>query len=67
MPIVFEHNQSILYDKIYSKLPIVIVDDLDELLDYNIMQEKVNKAKTKSIDTIRFSYWKNKIMEALAE
>ena len=67
VPIVFEHNQSILYDKIYSKLPIVIVDDLDELLDYNIMQKKVNKAKTKSIDTIRFSYWKNKIMEALAE
>ena len=67
IPIVFSKNQNILYDKIYSKLPVVMVDDLDELLDYDIMQEKVNKAKTKSIDTIRFSYWKNRILESCSE
>ena len=64
VPIVFSENQNILYDKIYSKLPVVMVGDLDELSDCNLMQEKVNKAKTKSLDTIRFSYWKSRILEA---
>jgi hypothetical protein len=67
VPIVFAHNQNILYDKIYSHLPVVLVEEISELYDREQMQVKIDAAKEKPLDLIRLSYWKDKILEAANE
>lgn len=54
-----------LYTDIYSKLPIVMLDNLEELKDMNHLKKLVDEQKNKEWDRnlLDFNYWKNLIYE----
>jgi len=54
-----------LYTEIYSKLPIVMLDSLEELKDKTHLKKLVDEQKNKEWDRnlIDFNYWKNMIYE----
>jgi len=54
-----------LYKELYSKLPIVMLDSMEELKDINHLKNLVEEQKNKKWDRnlLDFSYWKNLIHE----
>lgn len=53
-----------IYNQLYSKLPIVVLDTFEQLYDINLLQEKISEQKNKKYDSqlLDFNYWKNKIL-----
>jgi hypothetical protein len=58
-----QKNEYEIY-KLYSKLPIVMLDSDEELFDKNHLKSLINIQKQKSFDAnlLNFSYWKEKIL-----
>ena len=67
VPIVFLQNQSILYKSIYSKLPVVILNDLEDLYKEDKIIEMYEKVKNNPVDLIKYSFWRNKILQKAGE
>ena len=67
VPIVFLQNQSILYKSIYSKLPVVILNDLEDLYKEDKIIEIYEKVKNNPVDLIKYSFWRNKILQKAGE
>jgi len=67
VPIVFFENQSKLYESIYSKLPVVILNEPEALCDEDTIIEIYDKVKNKPVDTIKYSFWENKILQKAKE
>tara|TARA_Y100001960_G_C14718523_1_gene851091 strand:+ start:395 stop:1852 length:1458 start_codon:yes stop_codon:yes gene_type:complete len=47
----------------FNSLPILFVDDWNELLDIDLMNKKYDKVKNNSLELLDFNYWKNKIIK----
>jgi len=67
IPIVFRENQGRLYEGVYKHLPIVCLDDLEELFDKEHLLLKINEVKLKSREYISHDYWRQRILEASGE
>lgn len=67
VPIVFFENQSKLYESIYSKLPVVILNGPEDLCDEDEIIEIYEKVKNKPVDIIKYSFWENKILQKAKE
>jgi len=55
-----------IYKKLYSKLPIVILNDVNELRDENHLRKLVNVQKQKKFDEklLDFNYWRELILNS---
>jgi hypothetical protein len=54
-----------IYTKLYSQLPIVILNSYQQLLDKNYLEKMIEltKKKTYNFDLLDFNYWKNLILD----
>jgi hypothetical protein len=54
-----------IYTELYSQLPVVMLESLDELKDINHLKNLVNEQKKKewNKDILDFNYWKTMILE----
>ena len=50
-----------IYEKIYKNLPIVFIEDLNELKNLSLIEEKIKKNKNKSKEMIDYFFWKDLI------
>ena len=64
IPIMFSHKQKHLYETLYKFLPVVYLEDLEQLFDKAYIVEQLYLVKNKSREKIKFSYWKEKIEKA---
>ena len=46
----------------FSDLPILYIDDWDEIKDSSLTNEKYNSVKDNSIEKLNFKYWENLIL-----
>ncbi len=62
IPITIKVGEYKIYD-LYKKLPIVILDNIEQLMDLSLINEKYEESKNnfKNIDMIDFNFWKNEI------
>ena len=67
VPIVFSANQHKLYDSIYSKLPIVMLDGYEDLYKEDKIMEMYEEVKNNPVDLIKYSFWENKILQKAKE
>lgn len=51
-----------IYDKLYKELPIILLDELEQLKDVNLINSLYEQAKTKCDQMAYFSYWKDVIL-----
>ena len=60
IPITFNE---IMYNNLHHLFPVVLVQDYNELLDYEIMKNKINNSKNKTWDNsiLDMNYWINLI------
>jgi hypothetical protein len=71
IPITFKVCDSPLYDEIYSKLPIIILGNPEQLLDNNCINNKIEEIKQNKIENkynlelLDYNYWKNNIINKL--
>ena len=66
VPIVFFENQHKLYESIYSKLPVVILDGPADLCKRDKIIEN-EQVKNNSLDFAKYSFWENKIIKTIGE
>jgi hypothetical protein len=54
--------------KLYEKLPIVILDDVKELLNFPLLEKKYHQIKSQNWDLtyLYFSYWRHQILTSSA-
>lgn len=54
-----------IYNQLYSKLPIVVLDSFEQLYDIDLLKLKIIEQKNKKYDEriLDFNYWKNKILD----
>jgi len=66
IPITVKIGDFKIYE-LYNKLPIVVLENIDDLLDLELIYKKYNQIKInyKNIGMIDFNYWKNKILESI--
>ena len=52
-----------IYDNLYKKLPIVVLDNENDLKNKNLMVKKIEEANNKwsNLNLLDFNYWENKI------
>ena len=67
VPIIFSTNQSILYESIYSKLPVIMLDAVEDLYDKDKILKLYQKVKDKPNDVIKYSFWKKQILQKVSE
>ena len=67
VPIVFSTDQNILYESIYSKLPVVILDGVEDLYDKDKILKLYQDVKDKPNDIIKHSFWKKQILQKVSE
>ncbi len=62
--ITIKATSSPLYDELYGKLPVVILDTPDSLTDKVLMQKLIAEAKTKinALHLLDFDYWETQIL-----
>ena len=62
IPIVFN---KVLYNNLYHKFPCVILEDISELLDYDLLREKIDDVKSKEYDlsVLDTQYWIDEILK----
>lgn len=53
-----------IYEQLYSKLPIVILESFEQLYDEDLLNKKIQEQKEKKYDKnlLNFNYWKDKIL-----
>jgi len=63
IPIVIGNfkEYKVIYEKIYKNLPIVFIEDLNELKNLKLIEEKIKKNKNKSKEMIDYFFWKDLI------
>jgi hypothetical protein len=59
---LLDYSNYSIYKNLYSKLPIVILNDVEDLQDKNLIEKLYNEAKNKSTDLAYFSNWKKIIL-----
>lgn len=66
VPLTIKIGNYKIYE-LYEKLPIIILDSIEDLENFFLIQEKYEIAKTKfnNLYLLDFEYWKNKILENL--
>jgi hypothetical protein len=66
IPITVKIGDFKIYE-LYNKLPIVVLENMDDLLDLELIYKKYNQIKInyENIGMIDFNYWKNKILESI--
>jgi hypothetical protein len=66
VPIIVKSNNHKIYD-LYKKLPIIILDNINQLRDYKYIeyQYDIVKNKKNNLELLEFSYWVNKIKTEL--
>ena len=52
---------------IYSKLPVVILDKYEDLHDKDKIMHIYEEVKNNSVDLIKYSFWRNKILQKAKE
>ena len=64
IPITVKVNDYGIY-KLYETLPIIILDKIEDLLDYDLIDKKYNEiiSNDYNLDIIDYDYWKNKILK----
>ena len=64
IPITVKVNNYGIY-KLYETLPIIILDKIEDLLDYDLIYKKYNEiiSNDYNLDIIDYDYWKNKILK----
>jgi len=62
VPITVNIGNYKLYD-LYKNLPIIVLDKIDDLLDYYLIEEKYNKVISNDykLELIDYNYWRNEI------
>lgn len=53
-----------IYEQLYSKLPIVVLESFEQLYDIDLLNIKIQEQREKKYDKnlLNFNYWKNKIL-----
>lgn len=66
IPITIKIGNYKIYD-LYSELPIVVLDKIEDLSDFEIIENKHQKAKKNynNIELINFDFWKKEIINIL--
>jgi hypothetical protein len=64
IPITVKVNNYGIY-KLYETLPIIILDKIEDLLDYDLIDKKYNEiiSNNYNLDIIDYDYWKDKILK----
>jgi hypothetical protein len=68
IPITFKVCESPLYSEIYAKLPVIILDRAEELLNEEFIDAKIKEVKENiknnlyDYDLLDFNYWKQQIL-----
>jgi regulation of enolase protein 1 (concanavalin A-like superfamily) len=59
-----QEDEYAIYTKLYSQLPIVILDNYQQLYDQDYLKSKIEYQKNKkyNIELIDFNYWKSYIL-----
>jgi hypothetical protein len=57
------HNT--IYEQMYKNLPLLFIEDVNELRDVNLIIEKVHSVKDKSKKMMDYNYWKDFINEKI--
>ena len=65
IPIVFSHGQGYLYKTLYKFLPVVLLENPEQLLDKQHIINNIKVAKNKSNEKIKFSHWRKRILANL--
>jgi hypothetical protein len=67
VPVVIRGEDIGLF-KLYEKLPIVILDDVKELLNFPLLEKKYHQIKSQNWDLtyLYFSYWRHQILTSSA-
>jgi hypothetical protein len=62
IPITVSMGNYKLYD-LYKNLPIIVLDEIEDLLDYYLIEEKYNKVVSNDykLELIDYNYWRNQI------
>jgi len=62
IPITVKVNNYGIY-KLYETLPIIILDKIEDLLDYDLISKKYNEiiSNNYNLELINYNYWRNKI------
>jgi hypothetical protein len=60
-----QEDEYAIYTKLYSQLPIVILDNYQQLYDQDYLKSQIEYQKNKNynIDLIDFNYWKSYILD----
>lgn len=58
-----EYN--VIYEKIYKHLPIVFIEDLNELNNLSSIEKKIKSVENKSKEMVDYYYWKDKISKKI--
>ncbi len=60
-----QENEYAIYTKLYSKLPIIILDSYEELFDKSHLQKLIDNKREQEYDLniLDFNYWKNIIFD----
>lgn len=64
IPVTFKLGQYPVYTDLYEKLPVVILDFVEDLKDKEKIQELIvlAKEKTTALNLIDFNFWRNQIL-----
>lgn len=67
IPIVFSIQDSPVFTKLYNKLPILILDNPEDLQNKDLIMEKLNNIKFTDfdMDMIYYDYWEKQIINNL--
>ncbi|MCR8560190.1 hypothetical protein KXD93_21235 [Mucilaginibacter sp. BJC16-A38] len=67
--VTFRTAVSPLYDELYSRLPVVILDHLEELEDTEKLKERIIAVKERPVseELLDFGYWQQRIMSGIPE
>jgi hypothetical protein len=60
-----QETEYAIYNKLYPSLPIVILENYEQLLDENYLRSQIEYQKNKkhNMEVIDFNYWKSKILK----
>ena len=67
VPIVFTKNQNILYNSIYSNLPVICLEDINNLFNIEKINSLYDRIKENSYETITLEFWENIIEKAIVK
>ena len=67
VPIVFFANQHKLYESIYSKLPVVMLDKYEDLYNKDKIMEIYERVKSNPVECKKNSFWEEQILKKAKE